>query len=247
MRPVGPPCEFNPLPTTPDTPLETSLHELLDAMRPQNGPTTTDAVPLSCPLCTLTTRSVERQVRAFFAEFINDPAARIRFRQSRGFCAHHTPLLAELGDALAVAILYADLAERTQERWQAERGRRFPFGRQTGGHSALLAPCPACAAESDAERRYTQALAAGLERAEVWSSVESGSGLCVAHAEAVMATAKPAAATRLRELELRRLALLQTELEELIRKNDYRFRGETWGAERDAWQRALQKLRRPGE
>ncbi len=229
----------------PDAPLETSLHELLDAMRPQNVSTTaaTDRVSFACPVCTLTDRSVERQVRAFFAEFVNDPAARVRFRQSRGFCVHHTPLLAELGDALAVAILYADLAGRTQERWQTERTRRLPFGRQAG--NSPLALCPACAAAADAERRYTQALAAGLERAEVWASVEAGSGLCVAHAEAVMAAARPAAATRLRELERHRLALLQAELEELIRKNDYRFRGEAWGTERDAWLRALNKLRRP--
>jgi hypothetical protein len=189
----------------------------------------------------LTRRSVERQIRAFFTEFVNDPAARIRFRQSRGFCPQHTPLLAELGDALGVAILYADLAERTQDRWKAAPPRRLPFGQKT----PPLAPCPACAAEADAERRYTQALAAGLEREEVWSRVEASHGLCVAHVEMVLTTAGPTAATRLRELESRRLAQMQSELEEIIRKNDYRFRGEAWGAERDAWQRALLKLRRP--
>ena len=234
------------MPTTPphNPSLETSLHELLDALRLQHDPARADAdaASLSCPVCTLTRRSVERQVRAFFAEFINDPAARVRFRQSRGFCAHHTPLLAELGDALAVAILYADLAERTRDRWQTERPHRFPFGRNA--HKPL-APCPACSAETDAERRYTQALAAGLERTEVWSRVEAGTGLCVAHIEMILVVASPAGAARLRQLEMQRLSLLQSELEELIRKNDYRFRGETWGAERDAWQRALNKLRRP--
>ena len=201
-----------------------------------------DALATTCPVCMLTRRSVERQIRAFFTEFVNDPAARIRFRQSRGFCPRHTPLLAELGDALAVAILYADLTERTRDRWQTESPRRFPFGHKA---NRRLAPCPACSAEIEAEGRYAQALAAGLERPEVWSSVEAGPELCVAHTEMVLAAAKPSDAIRLRDLEMQRLTLLQSELEELIRKNDYRFRGETWGAERDAWQRALQKLRRP--
>ena len=229
------------MPTPSDhSSLETSLHELLDALRLPREPT--DALAAACPVCMLTRRSVERQIRAFFTEFVNDPAARIRFRQSRGFCPQHTPLLAELGDALAVAILYADLTERTQDRWKTEVQRRFPFGHKA---SKRLAPCPACSAEIEAEDRYTQALAAGLERPEVWSSVASGNGLCVTHTEMVMAAAKPSDAIRLRDLEMQRLTLLQSELEELIRKNDYRFRGETWGAERDAWQRALQKLRRP--
>ena len=76
--------------------------------------------------------------------------------------------------------------------------------------------------------------------------METGNGFCVGHAEDVLAALKPADALRLRELEGRRLSLLQAELEEAIRKNDYRFRGETWGEERSAWQRALHKLRRPG-
>jgi len=40
-------------------------------------------------------------------------------------------------------------------------------------------------------------------------------------------------------------AALQAELGEIVRKNDYRFRGEPWGSEKDAWLRALQKLKRP--
>ena len=222
--------------------MEVSLHELLEALRPLDA--SEEGGPV-CPVCVLTRRSVERQVRAFFTEFVNDPAARSRFRQSRGFCPLHTPLLSELGDALGVAILYADLADRTRERWQAAPTRRFPFTQKASPPTASLAPCPACTAEADAERRYTQALAAGLERDTVWSRIEASHGLCAAHTEMVLLSAKPVPAARLRELESRRLEKLQGELEEIVRKNDYRFRGEAWGAERDAWQRALQKLRRP--
>src|ERR1700760_2462693 len=140
----------------PDPPLETSLHELLDALRAPDAPA--DAIAILGPVFLPPRRSIERQTRAFFTEFVNDPAARLRFRQSRGFCSAHTPLLLELGDALAVAILYADRAEH------------------------------------EAEHRYTQALAAGLDRTEVWDSVEAGPGLCIAHIEMVLSAASPTAA-----------------------------------------------------
>lgn len=197
-----------------------------------------------CPICTLVRRSVERQLRTFFAEFVNDPAARAQFRKSRGFCIHHTPLILELGDALAISILYADLAERTHQGWR--RGRKWRIiagGNNTGGQSWSF--CHACAAEMEVGSRYTAALAAGLERAEVWASVEAEERLCLDHVVGVLCAAKPEAKRRFQELEESRLARIQAEMEEFIRKNDYRFRGEAWGTERDAWQRALLKLSRP--
>ena len=224
----------------PERPSEAALHEVLLALASaEEGETV-----FACGLCRLVERSVERSLRTFFAEFVNDPKTREEWRQARGFCASHTPLLASLGDALATAILYSDLARLTRERWEAGRRRPgAPLGwRRTRGAAR---PCPACAESESASTRYTAALAAGLEREEVWEALGRGSGLCVAHAEQVMAAARPALAAKLREKERERLAALQAELEEIIRKNDYRFRGETWGPERDAWLRALQKITRP--
>ncbi|HLK55081.1 MAG TPA: hypothetical protein VKU00_00865, partial [Chthonomonadaceae bacterium] len=86
--------------------MEATLQELIAALleMPEGD------MPL-CALCRLTARSVERALRTLFAEFVNDPPTRQRFRQARGVCAAHIPLLAELGDALGVAILYHDLVE----------------------------------------------------------------------------------------------------------------------------------------
>lgn len=223
----------------PERAAEAALHEVLEALASGGS-----AEESPCAICRLRSRSVEREMRAFFAEFVNDPRTRETFRQTRGFCAEHTPLLASLGDALAVAILYSDLARLTRERWLAENSRRgLRLGRPRAERPP--APCPACVAAQEAEQRYAAALASRLDEAAVWDALEKGSGLCVAHIEQVAATAKPASATRLREREAARLAALQAELEEIIRKNDYRFRGEAWGAEKDAWMRALLKITRP--
>lgn len=223
---------------------ETTLHEILEALHA--APEGAQDAPLqaSCALCRLIARSVAQSTRAFFAEFVNDPPARTRLRQARGFCAEHTALLASLGDALAVAILYSDLARLTRERWQQEGGRGLRLNLRGGGRTPST-PCPACADAQEAQARYVGALVAGLKEPQVWEALEAGSGLCVAHAERVMAQAAPAHAARLRLLESERLAALQADLDEIVRKNDYRFRGEAWGPERDAWLRALKKLSRP--
>ena len=52
-----------------------------------------DGAPPGCAVCRLAHRSTERSLKAFFAEFVNDPEVRARFRKSRGFCREHTPLL----------------------------------------------------------------------------------------------------------------------------------------------------------
>ena len=110
------------------------------------------------------------------------------------------------------------------------------------------APCPACVAHLEAQTRFVQALVAGLEaegsKAEVWNAVDANAGICVPHIQLLMEESSPAMAKRLRDRETERLTALQAELGEIVRKNDYRFRGEPWGAEKDAWRRALDKLRR---
>jgi hypothetical protein len=247
----------------PERSTEATLHEIFQVLSSsplaaQDGSPALTAPPLptgvsadaesACAVCCLVRRSVARSLRAFFAEFVNDPQAREKLRRARGFCAEHTALLATLGDALAVAILYSDLARLTRERWQEGFA-----GKASGGRKGLrldwrreaTLPCPACQDAQEAEARYGSALAVGLRDERVWKALEAGCGLCVAHVEQVLARALPAHAARLRQLEAGKLAALEAELDEIVRKNDYRFRGEAWGAERDAWLRALQKITRP--
>ena len=226
---------------------EAALHEIVEALRAPRK----DGEQL-CALCLRRSQSVEREVRAFFAEYVNDAQARSGWRCSQGFCGDHTRLLATIGDSLAIAILYADLADLTRERWRKADShssrQMFSARLRRGRIAAAPASCLACDMAHAADERNAAALAQALahDDEELWQAMEAGGGLCVAHTDQVSSLAAPAAAARLRQSEERRLAVLQSELEEIIRKNDYRFRGETWGAERDAWLRAIQKLKRPG-
>ena len=103
-------------------------------------------------------------------------------------------------------------------------------------------PCPLCNVSSESDKRYVAALAAGLERNEVWEGLQATGFLCVRHIESVAANSRKEVAKRLIAAESERLKSLQDELEEFIRKNDYRFRHETMGAENDSWRRAMTTL-----
>lgn len=221
---------------------ETTLDEILDALRDPTRllPPASNALVPACVVCRLAARSVERHVRDLFAEFVNDIRLRDTFRQAGGFCPTHTQQVAGLGDALGVAILLSDLARLTRERWQAASSAKPSLFRL---RRAAVLPCTACTAYFEGEARYVAALAAHLSRDAVWNALDANA-LCIAHSEAVAEAAPPTMATKWRRHEAERLTVLQAELETIIRHNDYRFRDEPWGEEKNAWLRALQKLTR---
>lgn len=228
--------------------LEASLQEIQEILKAE--PESSDsALPPSCALCTLVQRSVASYLNFLFAEFVNDIDLRLKFRQARGFCRLHTQAVRAKGDALGIAILYSDLTEQTLTQWKntlPSKPKMLGFPKSKLLRNTPL-PCPACAIEKEANRRYLQALAQGLERTEPREALKKEPRLCVAHFEALIRASKPETATFIHSLAIERMEGLEAELAEFIRKNDYRFRGETWGAERDSWQRALQDLIRPEE
>ena len=184
---------------------------------------------------------------------------RVRIRAARGFCRSHLPLLVNSGDALGIAILYHDLADETLKHWGEGE---FTYGANSKSNAsdlrsrlaslfssnlstsslALQTECLLCETESEAESRYVSALAAGLSRPEVWESCRTNREFCIRHIEMLVSLARPAEKTKLIQLESEHLNKLKNELEEFIRKNDYRFREELMGEEGDSWRRALLKI-----
>jgi hypothetical protein len=209
-----------------------------------------------CALCRLATRSVREYFSALGYEQVNDVELRDALRAADGYCRRHAWLFLEQGgNRLGVAIIYRDLVQHARERLGGRGlglasgvGRRL--GRLLGGergdqrYSARPgAGCAACRVEAEAEARYRGTLLAHLGEAELRQRFAASSGLCQPHlARALAAGGSGSDRSWLEADAARRLDGLVAELDEYIRKHDYRFRQEGFGAEEDSPQRAVERI-----
>jgi hypothetical protein len=106
-----------------------------------------------------------------------------------------------------------------------------------------LFPCPVCHRLSVARDRALILLFSLLESPRRQARFERGHGLCLKHFSRAL-TLKPHEGVRaiLTEAQIARLALLQWELEESMRKDAWTFRPEAPGTERTAWARAVRRF-----
>jgi hypothetical protein len=191
----------------------TTEHEVLDAL----------ALP-ECAICALNRRCMDGWVDSLLREGVTNIGSRLRFREAGGLCGDHSRLLEERGNPLGVAILMYDLFT---EASPAQIGKR------------AAVRCEACHFLRETEARYVDALAGALVWTESRERFAASQGLCIPHVRRLLRRARRPAETWVRMACATHLEPLTAELAEIIRKNDYRFRGEEWGPEADAWKRAL--------
>jgi hypothetical protein len=176
-----------------------------------------------CAICALNQRAVDGWIQSLLREGITNVPARLRFRESGGFCGEHTRMLEDYGSPLSVSILMYDVLTQASP---ASPGRRS-------------APrCGVCDHLKEAEARYIDALAGSLVWPEVQRAFESSDGLCVPHIQRLIRRARRGTEQWVRLTCAGHLEPLISELAEIIRKHDYRYAAEPWGAEADAWRRA---------
>jgi len=232
--------------------------DLLDALR--QG---------ACPLCVLLERTERKAVDLFLYDQVNDISRRDALRASRGLCLIHTSMLAEGRSALGVAIISRDVLRSMTAELEADASYREQredpkspsqssvnavasvaktflsgvfgqAGTQMAGRIEPQAGCPMCAERPRIEAPLIMGLLHNLRDASFAAAFDASAGLCRAHlAGALRAADAPAA----RGLAARQAAIwrrLEADLDEFIRKHDYRFQGEAFEVERDVWRRALQ-------
>lgn len=109
------------------------------------------------------------------------------------------------------------------------------------------APCPVCVRLEPREQDYLRTLAVYLDPPGGLGEVYGASGgLCLDHFRQALPLA--AAARTVETLVAAQQMVwerLYGELDEFVRKNDPRFRGEPFGEERDSWRRALEAVSGP--
>jgi uncharacterized protein DUF6062 len=215
-----------------------------------------------CPQCRLSEKWVNSYLDAIMYESVNDPGTREQLHRSLGYCNEHAWRLPDTsgGAALGIAIIYRDLAGRILSA--LEKARFVPANRlslrqaqelldrekPTVAMQALvrgLQPheeCPACAhrdrMETIALTAMLNALAQGDERMQ--AALISSAGLCLPHLRRAFELARDEAAfDKLLAIGMEQVAALAAELDEFIRKSDYRFNKDGFGPEGAGWRRAL--------
>jgi hypothetical protein len=195
-----------------------------------------------CAVCRLALRSVGRVLQSIAYEQLTDVDMRTRLRAARGFCnAHAYRWLHESHNVLGTAIVYGDVIRSVLQELEDARGSdgllRRALRRPRSG-----ARCPACQAQAEAEERYLGALLESLaaDAATRQAFENSSRGLCRRHTLAAVRRGGEQVAEVVAAHARESLNGLLRDLDEVVRKEDYRFRHEERSeAERIATARAV--------
>ena len=210
------------------SPRDATAFEVRDALREPG-----------CAVCRLTMRSVGRVLQSIAYEQVNDLSLRKELRIAGGFCNPHAhQWLRESRSALGTALIYRDVAIAAL--------RAFDDGQKTGLLRGLLGAadrrssggaCPACRLQLEAEARYIDALVAVVTADS--EALKESHGVCRRHTWAAVRVGGPGADVILQQTR-RAMDALVHDLDEVIRKEDYRFRHEQrTDSERSAPARAV--------
>lgn len=225
-----------------------TVYKLLDACR-EHG----------CPVCRLEQQSVERYLDSQLYENVNSPKWREQLRISLGFCREHAALAVDkrLGDSLGFSIIYRDLINSVLNGWNEDykparspRGWTSVLGRIPEQVRATvermlsaITPrkrCPACEHRDEMTRTTLLVLTEELKTPVMVDALQASEGLCLPHLRLALGHMRDQSVCEtLLTIQRSKLEALRAELDEFIRKNDYRYAGEGFGKEGDAWLRAI--------
>lgn len=199
-----------------DSPRDSSAFEVRDAL-----------LEPGCPICSLALRSVGKLLQSIAYEQVNDVDTRAHLRRAGGFCNTHAyRWLREAHNVLGTAIIYRDVIKSALRELEAASATDGLLRRALRRKGSSGAGCPACHAQSAAEDRYVSALLAVLEADDAAArSFEASTGLCRRHTLAAARRGGPAADLVVGRTR-RSIEALLGNLDEVIRKEDYRFRQE---------------------
>lgn len=219
-------------------------HEILEALQADG-----------CAVCRLARRASDSYLRALIYEGVTDVKLREALREARGVCYRHAWRLAGTrGAVLGTAIVYRDVVNTLVKALEAPSAAAARLRLPGRGQPTLardLAPtvaCPACVLEDDAQHRAAKILLKHLDDAAISQAYLAAGGLCLPHFQVALSHAGPGATKTLADWQAQAWRKLRGELDELIRKHDYRFRHEpVTEAEAIAWQRAVAAVAGEGD
>ncbi|MFQ6065980.1 MAG: DUF6062 family protein [bacterium] len=185
-----------------------------------------------CPICFLIQKSEYRYMDTLFYELVNDPGVRQKLRKSYGFCTEHAQLAKKVGKPLGIAIIYEDICSTLVEKIEKEEEIPSPDRE-----------CPVCKLAEEVEERCLQTFLKNFSCKDFQNRYKLSFGLCMPHFFVVYSRL-PAQKEKdnLKQCQLHALRECLPELEEFIRKHDYRFSYEGFGEEATSWNKVVDKV-----
>jgi hypothetical protein len=193
----------------------------------------------ACPVCAQAKKSLRNFLDSYLYEGVNDNTNWLRLSAAGGWCARHARQMEGFSDGLAVALFYR---QEIRKRAAALGGKKV--GSAWFVKKAPAPACPACLYQAEIEAVQLQLLSQALDEPEFAAAFDPHPGLCLPHSEGLLARLKGEAGQRYKAQAAAKLEALCLELDEIVRKSDYRSQ-EKMGAEGDAWKRALARIHGP--
>ncbi len=184
-----------------------------------------------CPICHYGRMSGRRYLDGVMYESVNDFGLRQKLVDNMGFCAFHSQEMltfpgAKLGAAIIEQAMLKEAVRRMEETAQTRSGL---FSRGSKNAFEFAAPdrntCPACLHEQGSEKRAIEELIAHWDNS--WAThLEKSGGLCFNHLTQALKLAPKDVARTMKAVHKRLWQEMIAQLDEFIRKQDYRFRDE---------------------
>jgi len=217
-----------------------SLYEVLEA-----------CTQAGCPVCRIGAQTVRRHLKALFYEYVNDLQMRETLVKSFGFCGEHVRLLLshKIADSLGASIIYEHLVKVVLREFPKQTANMLPkelsrkFAALTSAAEGLE-ECPACKRRQEVVDYTLRQIGISLQDATLREALEKSDGFCFAHlSQLFFEIQKPADADFLLTLTKTKLEMRQSEMAEVIRKNDHRFHAEKITEDEAlAWRKAMVML-----
>lgn len=204
-----------------------------------------------CPLCRLSAKAEQSYIRSLNYERVLDLNTRDALKKSRGLCERHSRKWEKLqGSALGIAIVYRvtvlDLLRDTEEPKIKSQGflRRLSNSSHLSEDLEAHGTCLACDIGQGTVDRFASLLIQDIDDPELQKSLIGSGGLCLPHLRTALSKKmRTSSSETLISIHRQAWQQMMGELEEFIRKNDYRFQDEKMTEEEGtSWSRVLDMI-----
>jgi Family of unknown function (DUF6062) len=213
-----------------------------------------------CPVCTVVLEYLDHLIDNWEYEGFTNVEHRFELIRSRGFCPLHTWQLAQRSNAFRLGLIYNEILTDVEEKLDQDYRRLAAAGgslvkresvfkrwRKRWMQQAPESPtnvnprfddCPFCRARTDLEQRVISTLVQQLRSEEMRELLSQSTGLCLVHlaqARHLAEVEEPTILYHILACQLTCTRRVLEELQELVRKHDYRFSDEQQGQEMTSW------------